>query len=197
MAQHPDVVPQDYTVSSKDRAHLLGQRGVVVWLTGLPGSGKSTLADATERILHDNGKLTMVLDGDNMRTGLNSDLGFSPKDRQENVRRVAEVARVLVDVGVIPIVALVSPFSSDRDAARSLFEPDEFIEVFVNTSAELCAERDPKGLFRRAKQGKITNLTGVGQAYEVPGDPELVVPGVGNVAANAELIVRGVLDRQY
>lgn len=196
MPQHPDVVRQSYTVTPADRSRLLGQRGVVAWLTGLPGSGKSTLADAIERLLHDAGKLTMVLDGDNMRTGLNGDLGFSPEDRRENVRRVAHVARVLVDVGVIPIVALVSPFAADRDAARGVFPPGDFLEVFVDTPPELCAERDPKGLFRRARQGQISNMTGVGQAYEPPTDPELIVSGDGDLTVNAEKVVAAILGRQ-
>lgn len=138
----------------------------------------------------------MVLDGDNMRTGLNADLGFAPEDRRENVRRVGEVARVLADAGVIPIVALVSPFAADRDAARALFATDEFVEVFVDTPAQLCAERDPKGLYRRAKEGKITNMTGVGQSYEAPTDPELQLSGEGDIGVLTDKIVALVLDRQ-
>lgn len=193
---HPDVVRQRYTVSVADRATALGQRPVAVWLTGLPGSGKSTLADAVERALHERGKHTMVLDGDNMRTGLNADLGFAPEDRRENVRRVGQVARVLADAGVIPIVALVSPFAVDRDAARALFDADEFVEVFVDTPAQLCAERDPKGLYRRAKEGKITNMTGVGQTYEAPVDAELRLSGEGDIGVLTDKIVSLVLDRQ-
>lgn len=196
ISQHPDVVRQGYSLSSSDRCRLLGQRGVVVWLTGLPGSGKSTLADAVEKGLHARGLLTMVLDGDNMRTGLTKDLGFSPDDRRENVRRVSYVARVLVEAGVIPVVALVSPFEADRQAARGLFAADQFVEVHVDTPAALCAERDPKGLFRKAEKGQITNLTGVGQAYEEPADPELSLSGDGDLAANASKVVQAVLDRQ-
>lgn len=193
---HPDVVRQRYTVTVADRAAALGQRPVAVWLTGLPGSGKSTLADAVERELHERGKHTMVLDGDNMRTGLNADLGFAPEDRRENVRRVGEVARVLADAGVIPIVALVSPFAVDREAARALFGADEFVEVFVDTPPQLCAERDPKGLYRRAKEGKITNMTGVGQNYEAPADAELRLSGEGDIGVLTDKIVALVLDRQ-
>lgn len=193
---HPDVVRQRYTVTVADRAAALGQRPVAIWLTGLPGSGKSTLADAVERALHERGRHTMVLDGDNMRTGLNADLGFAPEDRRENVRRVSEVARVLADAGVIPIVALVSPFAADRDAARALFAMDEFVEVFVDTPAQLCAERDPKGLYRRAKEGKITNMTGVGQTYEAPADPELRLSGEGDIGVLTDKIVALVLGRQ-
>lgn len=193
---HPDVVRQKYTVTVADRAAALRQRPVAIWLTGLPGSGKSTLADAVEGALQERGKHTMVLDGDNMRTGLNSDLGFAAEDRRENVRRVGEVARILVDAGVIPIVALVSPFASDRDAARALFASDEFIEVFVDTPAQLCAERDPKGLYRRAKLGQITNMTGVGQSYEAPSDPELRLSGEGDITVLTDKIVSLLLDLQ-
>lgn len=196
-SQHPDVVRQDYTVTTEDRARAMRQRPVVVWLTGLPGSGKSTLADAVERALHERGKHTMVLDGDNLRTGLNADLGFSPQDRRENVRRVGLVARVLADAGVIPIVALVSPFAVDRDAAQALFSDDQFLEVFVDTPAEVCAQRDPKGLYRRAQQGKIKNLTGVGQSYEAPGDPDLQLSGECDLDLNADKVVSAVLDRQH
>lgn len=195
-APHPDVVRQQYTVTAADRAAALGQRPVALWLTGLPGSGKSTLADAVERALHESGRHTMVLDGDNMRTGLNADLGFAPEDRRENVRRVGQVARVLADAGIIPIIALVSPFTADRDAARALFAQDEFIEVFVDTPAKLCAERDPKGLYRRAKQGEITNMTGVGQGYEAPTDPELQLSGEGDLGVLVDKIVSLVSDRQ-
>lgn len=193
---HPDVVRQNYTVTVADRARALGQRPVAIWLTGLPGSGKSTLADAVERALHESGKHTMVLDGDNMRTGLNADLGFAPEDRRENVRRVGQVARVLADAGVIPIVALVSPFAADRDAARELFAGDEFVEVFVDTPAQLCADRDPKGLYRRANRGEITNMTGVGQSYEAPADPELRLSGEGDIGVLTDKIVSLVLARQ-
>ncbi len=191
-----NVTTQQFSISPTDRANLMHQTPVVVWLTGLPGSGKSTLANAVDRRLHAAGHNTMVLDGDNIRGGLTRDLGFSPADRQENVRRVAEVARLLADAGVIPIVALVSPFQVDRAIARSLFDEQRFVEVFVDTPAQLCSERDPKGLYKKARDGKITNLTGVGQSYEAPAAPELHVSGDGDLKANAELVLQAILDRQ-
>lgn len=193
---HEDVTKQHYTLSTQERSELKGQTPVAVWLTGLPGSGKSTLADAVERRLHALGKHTMVLDGDNVRSGLNRDLGFAPEDRQENVRRVAEVAKLLVDAGVIPIVALVSPFNSDRDTARALFGDDQFLEVWVETPPQVCAERDPKGLWAKAKSGKISNMTGVGQGYEAPEHAEIHVHGDMDLQHNTEVVVDAILARQ-
>ena len=193
---HEDVTAQNYTLTIEQRSEQKGQKPVVVWLTGLPGSGKSTLADAVERRLFALGKHTMVLDGDNVRSGLNSDLGFGPNDRQENVRRVAEVAKLMCDAGIIPIVALVSPFRADRETARSVFGPGQFIEVWVETPPQVCAERDPKGLWKKAKQGKITNLTGFGQDYEQPMAPEVHVHGDTDLDKNTETVVDEVLARQ-
>jgi bifunctional enzyme CysN/CysC len=149
----------------------------VVWLTGLPGSGKSTIADALERRLHSMGLHTYVLDGDNLRTGLNKDLGFTPEDRSENARRISEIAKLMLDAGLIVVVTLVSPFRSDRQAARDLFDDGDFIEVFVDTPIQVCIQRDPKGLYAKAHTGAIPNMTGVGQAYERPEAPEVVLDG--------------------
>ncbi len=196
MPGHADVTRQHYTITPKDRAALKKQQPVVIWLTGLPGSGKSTLADSVERRLCAMGMHTMVLDGDNVRTGLNNDLGFAPDDRHENVRRVGEVARLMCDAGVIPIVALVSPFHEDRDHARELFERDQFIEVFIDTPPEVCAARDPKGLYRKAAAGQITNLTGIGQQYEAPVHAEVHAHGDTDLNLNTDLVVQALLDRQ-
>ncbi|MEU4831252.1 adenylyl-sulfate kinase [Streptosporangium sp. NPDC023615] len=176
-----NVVPHTYTVDRDARQRLKGQRAKVLWLTGLPGAGKSTIANALERRLHSMGLHTYVLDGDNVRSGLNKDLGFTPGDRAENVRRVAELTRILVDAGLIVIVALVSPFRTDRRVAKGLFQPGDFAEVWVNTPAEVCASRDPKGLYAQAKAGTLPNMTGHGQAYEPPENPDLVVDGTGSV----------------
>jgi len=189
-----NVVPHAYTVNRAARQRLKGQRARVLWLTGLPGAGKSTIADALERRLHAVGLHTYVLDGDNVRGGLNKDLGFTPEDRAENVRRVAETARLLLDAGLIVIVALVSPFRADRAAAKSLFEAGDFVEVWVNTPAEVCAHRDPKGLYAKAKAGTLPNMTGVGQAYEPPEHPDLVVNGTGSLDDAAELLAARVTD---
>jgi bifunctional enzyme CysN/CysC len=189
-----NVVPHDYTVDRAARQRLKGQRARVLWLTGLPGAGKSTIADALERRLHAVGLHTYVLDGDNVRSGLNKDLGFTPEARAENVRRVAEVARILLDAGLIVIVALVSPFRTDRAVAKSLFEPGDFAEVWVNTPAEVCARRDPKGLYAKAKAGTLPNMTGVGQAYEPPEHPDLVVDGAGALDDATELLAAHLMD---
>lgn len=149
------------------------QRARCLWLTGLSASGKSTLANLLERRLAASGRHTCVLDGDNLRHGLNRDLGFGEADRTENIRRVAEVGRLMVDAGLIVIVALISPFRRDRDFARSLFAPGDFMEVFVDASLEACAERDPKGLYAKALGGEIGNFTGVDSPYERPEHPDL------------------------
>jgi bifunctional enzyme CysN/CysC len=189
-----NVTPHTYTVDRAARQRLKGQQASVLWLTGLPGAGKSTIADALERRLHAMGLHTYVLDGDNVRSGLNKDLGFTPEDRAENVRRVAETARLLLDAGLIVIVALVSPFRADRAVARSLFAAGDFVEVWINTPAEVCADRDPKGLYAKAKAGTLPNMTGVGQVYEPPEHPDLVVDGTGSLDDAVELLASHVTD---
>ena len=184
-----NIVPHDYAVDRAARSRLKGQRSRVLWLTGLPGAGKSTIADALERRLHSMGLHTYVLDGDNVRSGLNKDLGFTPEDRAENVRRVAETARLLLDAGLIVVVALVSPFRSDRMVAKGLFDAGDFLECWVDTPAEVCAERDPKGLYAKAKAGKMPNMTGVGQGYEAPEQPDLVVNGAGSLEDTVDRLV--------
>ena len=164
---------QSLEVDKKARERLLGHKPCCIWLTGLSGAGKSTIANALESRLHAQGRLTYLLDGDNVRHGLNSDLGFEEADRAENIRRVAEVARLMVDAGLVVIVALISPFSSDRQRARSLFEEGEFIEVHVDASVDVCAARDPKGLYAKAQSGQIPNFTGISSPYEPPAEPEL------------------------
>jgi bifunctional enzyme CysN/CysC len=171
----------------------MGHAGKVAWLTGLPGSGKSTIADAAVRRLHALGIHTFVLDGDNVRTGLNKDLGFTAEDRAENVRRVAEVAKLMREAGLVVFVALVSPYRSDREAAASLFGDEEFLEVYVDTPVEVCAERDPKGLYAKAAAGDLPNMTGVGQGYEVPESPDIILNGTGDLDAEVGRIVQAVL----
>jgi adenylylsulfate kinase len=162
-------------VSRADREKLLGQRGVTVWLTGLSGSGKSTIAVATEQVLLQRGRLAYVLDGDNIRHGLNRDLGFSPEDRTENIRRIAEVAKLFTDAGLIVLTSFISPYRSDRDAARALFRDGDFHEVYVAASLETCEGRDTKGLYQRARAGQIPEFTGISAPYETPARPELVL----------------------
>lgn len=191
-----NVVPHTYDVDHSARSSLMGHPARVVWLTGLPGSGKSTIADSAVRKLHSLGVHTYVLDGDNVRVGLNKDLGFTPEDRAENVRRVAEVAKLMRDSGVVVFVALVSPYRVDRETAAALFEPGEFLEVYVNTSVEICVERDPKGLYAKAAAGNLPNMTGMGQSYEVPLNPNLILSGSGNLQDSVDLLVNLVLDSE-
>ncbi|GAV22110.1 adenylyl-sulfate kinase [Carboxydothermus pertinax] len=162
-------------ITAEDREKLLGQKGVVIWLTGLSGSGKSTIARELETVLYRAGKLSYVLDGDNIRMGLNKDLGFSEKDRQENIRRIGEVAKLFVDAGVIVITAFISPFRADRDKVRSLLPEGKFIEVFVDCPLEVCEARDVKGLYKKAREGKIPEFTGITSPYEPPEKPEITV----------------------
>jgi bifunctional enzyme CysN/CysC len=178
-----------YEIDREERAAQKNQKAKVFWLTGLSGSGKSTIANALEKKLFSLGMHSYVLDGDNVRLGLNKDLGFTREDRAENVRRVSEVAHNLFDAGLIVIVALVSPYAEDRAQARALFPEGDFAEVWVRTPTEVCAERDPKGLYRKAAAGELPNLTGVGQGYEAPARAELVLDGTLKVEKNLELLL--------
>ncbi len=167
------VVWQAIEVDKQARAAMKGQRPAAIWFTGLSGAGKSTIANLVERRLHALGRHTALLDGDNVRHGLNRDLGFSEADRIENIRRAAEAARLMVEAGLIALVSFISPYRSDRDTARALFDAGEFIEVFVDTPVDECRRRDPKGLYKRADAGEIRNFTGVSAPYEAPDNPEL------------------------
>jgi len=162
-------------LSKLDRERLLSQKGVVIWFTGLPSSGKSTIAHAVEEELFRRGHLSYVLDGDNVRHGLNKNLGFSPEDREENIRRIGEVAKLFAQAGVITMTAFISPYRRDRDKARHLLEDGEFIEVFVKISLEEAEQRDPKGLYKKARAGEIKEFTGISAPYEEPLNPELVI----------------------
>ncbi len=188
-----NITKQNYEVDKRSRDLQKAQTGKVIWLTGLSGSGKSTIANNLEKHLFADGFHSYVLDGDNLRLGLNKDLGFNKSDRAENVRRTSEVAKLMVDAGLIVIVALVSPFAQDRNQARSLFAEGEFIEVWVNTSAEICAKRDPKGLYKKAREGKLPNLSGVGQEYEPPASPEVLLDGTAPVAENVAKIIKELM----
>ena len=185
-----NVVSQRYEVNKAARALQKNQKAQVIWLTGLSGSGKSTIANGVEKRLHALGMHPYVLDGDNLRMGLNSDLGFTPEDRAENVRRISELAKVLVDAGLIVLVAVISPFETDRQRAKSLFEEGEFLEVFVDTPVEVCVARDPKGLYKKASKGEIPNFTGVGQGYETPKNPDLHLKGDAELDENVEKVLR-------
>jgi bifunctional enzyme CysN/CysC len=177
-----------YEIDREARASQKNQTAKVIWLTGLSGSGKSTIANGLEKKLFAMGMHSYVLDGDNMRLGLNKDLGFTREDRAENVRRVAEVAHNLYEAGLITIVALVSPFSSDREQAKALYPEGDFAEVWVKTPAEVCAERDPKGLYKKAAAGELPNLTGVGQEYEAPTAAALILDGTAELETNLDIL---------
>jgi bifunctional enzyme CysN/CysC len=184
-----NISEQHYEIDREARAAQKNQKAKVIWLTGLSGSGKSTIANALEKKLFSLGMHAYVLDGDNMRLGLNKDLGFTREDRAENVRRVSEVAHSLYDAGLIVIVALVSPYADDRLQAKSLFPDSDFAEVWVNTPTEVCAERDPKGLYKKAAAGQLPNLTGVGQEYEPPKGEALELDGLAPLQESVETLV--------
>jgi bifunctional enzyme CysN/CysC len=189
-----NVHEQVFDVDRAAREELMGHRGKVLWFTGLSGSGKSTIASEVQRQLHSRGVHTYVLDGDNVRLGLNKDLGFTAADRAENVRRVGELAKLMMDAGLVVLVSLVSPFREDRDAVRTGFADADFAEIFVDTPIEVCIERDTKGLYARAQRGEIPNMTGMGQDYEVPLNPTLKIAGDGDLGAAVEQVVQLALS---
>lgn len=192
----PDIGWHHASVTRARRADLNQHRSVVLWFSGLSGSGKSTLAHAVEECLHQMGLRTFVLDGDNVRHGLCSDLGFSASDRGENIRRVAEVARLFVEAGVITLTAFISPFATDREAAKALFPAADFLEIFCDCPLEICEQRDPKGLYRRARAGEIAHFTGLSSPYEAPLNPDLSVPTGACSLDEAVAAVIALLRRQ-
>jgi len=171
----PNTVYHNATVTRERRNQLNGHKSVVIWFTGLSGSGKSTLAHSVEEKLHNLGCRTYVLDGDNVRHGLSSNLSFSDDDRKENIRRIGEAAKLMMESGVIAMTAFISPFKKDRNLVRQLLPQGDFIEIYCNTSLEACESRDVKGLYKRARAGEIKNYTGIDSPYEEPDDPELVI----------------------
>lgn len=174
--KNSNTVWHQATVTRQRREQQNGHRSAVLWFTGLSGAGKSTLAHAVEEALHQQGCRTFVLDGDNVRQGLCADLGFSAQDRTENIRRIAEAAKLLTEAGVMALTAFISPFRLDRARARSLFAPGDFIEIFCDTSLDICESRDVKGLYRKARMGEVKDFTGISSPYEPPLTPELIVP---------------------
>ena len=166
---------QHFSLTQTERADIKQQTPMCLWMTGLSGAGKSTLANILEQELRKMGKHTYILDGDNLRHGLNSDLGFSDADRNENVRRAGEVAKLMVDAGLIVIVGLISPFKKERDWARSLFKENQFKEVYISTTLSLCEQRDVKGLYEKARRGEVKDFTGIDSPYEVPDNPEFII----------------------
>ena len=178
------------------RAALKGQKPCVIWLTGLSASGKSTVANALEQRLHEMGRHTMLLDGDNVRHGLNRDLGFTEADRVENIRRVGEVARLMADAGLIVITAFISPYCSEREMVRNLMSSGEFVEVYVSTPLEICEQRDPKGIYKKARSGEIPNFTGISAPYEEPRNPEITLDTTDKSVDEAAGIIVDFLGAQ-
>ena len=166
---------QHFALTQTERSKIKHQTPMCLWMTGLSGAGKSTLANALEQELNSMGKHTYILDGDNLRHGLNSDLGFTESDRNENVRRAAEASKLMADAGLIVIVGLISPFKKEREWARSLFKDDQFKEIFISTSLQECEHRDTKGLYKKARQGEVKDFTGIDSPYEPPENPDVII----------------------
>lgn len=187
-----NIIPHNFSVLKTDRQKLNGHKSCVLWFTGLSGSGKSTMAQALDVELHKLKIHTYVLDGDNIRSGLNKDLDFSSESREENIRRIGEVARLFVDAGIVVLSAFISPFQKDRDKVRELLEPGEFVEIYTDTSLEKCEERDVKGLYKKARMGEIKNFTGISSPYEMPLNPEIYLDTANkSIEENlAELLVQ-------
>lgn len=183
-----NIVWHDHHVSKEGRSQIKDQKPCILWFTGLSGSGKSTVANAVESKLLELSKHTYLLDGDNIRMGLNKGLGFSDEDRIENIRRIGEVSKLFVDAGTIVLTAFISPFQKERDAVRSLVKEYEFIEVFIDTPLEVCESRDPKGLYQKARYGEIPNFTGISSPYEVPTKPEIHI-------LNDEIAIENVTEQ--
>ena len=169
------TVKHDYKTTKSQRENQHGHKAFLIWFTGLSGSGKSTLANLVEIALHNEGLSTFILDGDNIRQGINKDLSFIPKDRTENIRRIAEISNLMLDAGVIILAAFVSPFVKDREQVKQIIGPDNFIEIFVNTSLAECERRDVKGLYQKARTGEINNFTGISSSYEKPLNPDIEI----------------------
>lgn len=182
---------QPAIVSKQDKQKQAGHKSIILWFTGLSGAGKSTLAHAVEKALFDRGCRTVVIDGDNVRHGICSDLGFSNEDRRENIRRVGELSKLFIDAGVITLTAFISPFQADRDRVRRLVNSEEFIEIYCNTNLQTCEARDVKGLYAKARRGEIVEFTGISSPYEPPLNPEIIVNTGGD---SLDVCVQKIVD---
>ncbi len=192
-----NITWHDGAITKQDRERLLQQKGVVVWFTGLSSSGKSTIARTVEERLFELGHTSYVLDGDNIRHGLNKNLGFSPEDREENIRRIGEVAKLFADGGNIAMTAFISPYRKDRDQARSLLADGEFIEVYVKVSLDMAEKRDPKGLYKKARAGEIKEFTGISAPYEEPLNPEIVIDtDTMDIDQSRDTVIRYLTEKQ-
>ncbi|WP_087973173.1 adenylyl-sulfate kinase [Oceanobacillus rekensis] len=198
MSESTNIVWHESTVTKEERANLNHHKSAVLWFTGLSGSGKSTLSVALEKELHAIGVHTYRLDGDNVRHGLNKNLGFSPEDRTENIRRIGEVANLMVDAGLLTLTAFISPYREDRDKVRELLDKDEFLEIYVKCSLEACEDRDPKGLYKKARAGEIKSFTGIDAPYEEPDNPELIVDTENqSLEESVQVIVKYLKEKGY
>ena len=193
-----NIVWHPNKVNRKDREQIKNQKGVVLWFTGLSGSGKSTIANELEYQLNRMKYHTYILDGDNIRHGLNKDLGFTEEDRSENIRRISEVAKLFVDAGIITITAFISPFIKDRKEAKNIIGKENFIEVFIDTPLEECVNRDPKGLYKKAMKGEIKNFTGLDSPYELPVNPDIHINTTDNdINSSVDLIIQYLKDKGF
>ncbi|MTH52677.1 adenylyl-sulfate kinase [Bacillus mangrovi] len=198
MTQSSNVTWHEQSITKQERRERNGHHSLVIWFTGLSGSGKSTIANELARRLYENGVQVYVLDGDNVRHGLNGDLGFSDDDRRENIRRIGEVAKLFTDAGSVVITAFISPFKEDRSQVRTLLGADEFVEVFADCSLEQCEARDPKGLYKKARKGEIKGFTGIDSPYEEPDQPEVRLDSSAkNPAECAEDVLRYLQEKNY
>ncbi len=197
MNKATNLVWHNYEVNKQKRAAAKKQKPMIIWFTGLSGSGKSTIADALEKKLYADGYHTYLLDGDNIRLGINKNLGFSDADRTENIRRIGEISKLFVDAGIIVITAFISPFQADRDTVRELVGDGEFLEVFVDTPLDVCEERDPKGMYKKARAGIIKQFTGIDSPYEAPKSPELVCKTDQDIVETVQTLVSELSAKGY
>ena len=195
--KNENIVWHDHQLNKEERSAMKEQKPCILWFTGLSGSGKSTIANAVEVKLAELKKHTYLLDGDNVRYGLNKDLGFTDSDRVENIRRIGEVSNLFADAGMIVLSAFISPFREDREIVRTLAKEGEFIEVFIDTSLEVCEQRDPKGLYVKARRGEIPDFTGISSPYEAPEKPEIHIKDELGIEESADIIVRYLHDKNY
>lgn len=192
-----NIIWHESQVKKQDRERLHGHKSMVLWFTGLSGSGKSTLCVAIEKKLHEQGMSTYILDGDNVRHGINKNLGFSPEDRTENIRRIGEISKLFVDAGKITLTAFISPYRQDRNNVRKLFDENEFIEIYVKCSLKECERRDSKGLYQKARAGEIKEFTGISAPYEAPIDPEITIDNEKqSVEKSVDQVINYLLENQ-
>jgi adenylylsulfate kinase len=191
------TVTQNYKITKSQREILHGHKAYLLWFTGLSGSGKSTLANLVEIELYKKGLSTYILDGDNVRQGINKDLSFAPKHRSENIRRIAEISNLMLDAGVVTLAAFVSPYIKDREAVKQIVGPDKFIEIYVNTTLEACESRDTKGLYKKARAGEIKNMTGISAPYQAPTHPDLEVVTDGQTIQESVAVIMQFLNTKF